>query len=112
MQSAYDREAAVAGALHDPDVVIVGVDCAAFDATKFTCQVGFKKRDENSDRVYLDAALIERERGGWETAARSLPPLAVKPREAGPLCFSTTAFAPRSVFCFAALSRSCGQESK
>ena len=66
LQRAYDREAADGGNKHDKDLVIVGVDCAASGATRYICQVGFKRSEENSDRVYLDAALLERQSEGWK----------------------------------------------
>lgn len=66
LQRAYDREATVAGADHDEDVVIVGADCSADGETRYVCQVGFKKSSENWERVYLDGALLERENGQWK----------------------------------------------
>ena len=66
LQRAYEREAAIPDGKHDPDVVVVGVDCAARGEQRYFCQVGFKRSEENSDRVYLDAAVVERENGRWK----------------------------------------------
>jgi len=66
LQRAYDREASFAGADHDEDVVIVGADCSTDGETRYVCQVGFKRSNENSERVYLDGALLERENGQWK----------------------------------------------
>jgi len=60
LQTAYNREANVAGGLHDRDLKIVGLECAAAEGAKYACQVGFVKDEDGADRVYLDAALIER----------------------------------------------------
>ncbi|MCC3246961.1 hypothetical protein LG047_16830 [Methylocystis sp. WRRC1] len=60
LQAAYNREANVAGGLHDKDLRIVGLECATVEGARFACQVGFVKEEEGADRVYLDAALVER----------------------------------------------------
>ena len=60
-------QASVAEALHDKDLKIVGVDCQPDGPTKFSCQVGFIKTEEQSDRVYIDAVSIERiANGNWK----------------------------------------------
>lgn len=67
LQDAFDREASVAGGFHDKDLKIVGVDCQPDGQRKFVCQVGFVKTAERSDRVYIDAASIERTAdGNWK----------------------------------------------
>ena len=67
LQAAYDREVEVAGSLHDKDLKIVGADCHPGDPGKFVCQVGFVEANIDPDRVYLDAALVERtEAGQWK----------------------------------------------
>ena len=64
LQAAYEREATGADVLHDRDLKILGIDCQADGSARFFCQVGFKKTSEPSDRVYLDAALVERRSDG------------------------------------------------
>jgi len=66
LQRAYEREATIPDGKHDPDLVVVGADCVARNDQRYFCQVGFKRSEENSDRVYLDAALIERREGQWK----------------------------------------------
>jgi len=64
LQSAYDREAARAAALHDDQLKIVGLDCASADAATMSCTVGFTKEQQEPGRVFIDAALIAREKSG------------------------------------------------
>ncbi len=67
LQAAFDREASVAGSDHDKDLQIVGMDCKPNAESKLSCQIGFIKRNEGGDRVYLDAALFERRMTGeWK----------------------------------------------
>jgi hypothetical protein len=68
LQRAYDAEVSNgADRLHDKNLRIVGAQCAAEGGEAFSCQVGFVKTDEDSDRVYLDAALVRRDGdGGWK----------------------------------------------
>jgi len=66
LQRAYEREATIPDGKHDPDVVVVGVDCSARGEQRYFCQVGFKRSEENTDRVYLDAAVVERQNGRWK----------------------------------------------
>jgi hypothetical protein len=72
LQQAYDREKNAAGGLHDDDLEIVGVDCHAGAPARFLCQVGFVKQNDDPDRVFLDAALIERRAGGGWKLLRGL----------------------------------------
>jgi len=65
LQRAYERESAIPDGKHDLDLVVLGVDCAARDDRRYFCQVGFKLTETDPDRVYLDAALIERQNGQW-----------------------------------------------
>ncbi|QGM47510.1 hypothetical protein [Methylocystis heyeri] len=68
LQIAYDAEVSSGeDALHDKNLKIVGAQCAAESGEAFSCQVGFVKTDEESERIYLDAALVQRKNeGGWK----------------------------------------------
>jgi hypothetical protein len=61
LQGAYDREAGQDSALHDKDLKIVGAECQPAESARFFCEVGFVKTGDDPDRVYLDAAVVERE---------------------------------------------------
>ena len=79
LETIGDREAVAAAELHDADIKIVGLDCMPESgARKFVCQIGFVRTNEHSDRIYLDAALVERiEREEWKLL-RGLGPPAMK----------------------------------
>jgi hypothetical protein len=72
LQAAYDRAAAKAGELHDKDLKIVGIDCRPSPGRRFSCQIGFVKTDDDLDRVFLDAALVERAASREWTLLRGL----------------------------------------
>ena len=72
IQAAYDKAAALAGELHDKDLKIVGVDCHPGTGAKFYCQVGFVKTEYDPARVFLDAALVERNASRDWTLLRGL----------------------------------------
>jgi hypothetical protein len=59
-QEAYDREAAAGGALHDKDLKVVGVHCRGGADRRRWCQVSFIEQSGDPDRVFFDAALLER----------------------------------------------------
>jgi hypothetical protein len=67
-----DDGGAATSLLHDDDLEIVGVDCHAGAPARFLCQVGFVKQNDDPDRVFLDAALIERRAGGGWKLLRGL----------------------------------------
>jgi len=68
LQAAYDSEAQLAGPLHDKDLKIVGLECHPGSApSRFYCEVGFVKSQLDPDRVFLDAAEVERRGpGSWK----------------------------------------------
>jgi hypothetical protein len=66
IQRAYDNEAAVAGDKHDKNLKVVGVDCEKDAGPRISCQVGFVEPADFGDRVFLDAALLERKGADWK----------------------------------------------
>jgi hypothetical protein len=66
LQAAYGRAAAISGGKHDPSLTIVGTDCAQADAGRYLCQVGYRRAQQVTDRVFIDAALFQRSGGDWQ----------------------------------------------
>lgn len=65
IQQAYERAAKLPGAKHVPGLQVVGIDCESRSDT-YSCQVGFKVKDDGDDRVYLDAVELKPGNGeGW-----------------------------------------------
>lgn len=67
VQTAYERETAAGGKLHDKGLQILEVKCHDSQKDQFLCEVSFTSRDDQSQRLYFDIVAVKRlENKGWE----------------------------------------------
>jgi hypothetical protein len=66
IQTAYDREEASGGKLHDKNLEVLKATCHDGEGDRFLCEVTFISRSDPTERLYFDIVAVARVGDRWE----------------------------------------------